>query len=243
MKSAHSIISPTLRVGKHPHPERAGDDVLPQTKREVCATPTDLPWLLVSSPRRRRGYTLVEAMVALSLTAMAGAVVLRSIETSLDAADQALQQTIAAGLAEQLLDEALGAMYCAPGGDSQQFPLGADAWESQGAGRERFNEIGDYHGFAAQPPEDPWGSALGQGDEEGGLRHPNFRSRAGGFAAWKQEVEVYYVDENDPSVRLPASQTSNYRAVEVVIRRQVGNNGYLELARLRRVIANLPTVP
>jgi type II secretory pathway pseudopilin PulG len=199
---------------------------------------------LSQMPRRPRpGYTLVEAMVALSLTAMAGAVVLLTVETSLDAADQALEQTIAAGMAEQLLDEVMGAMYCAPGSDPHEVTLAPDSGETLGSGRDQFDEIGDYNGYLAQPPEDRWGKPLGHGDDADGLRRANFRTPAGVFDSWRQQVEVYYVQADDPATRLTGSQTSDYRAVEVVISRQISGGGYVELARLRRVVAFVPQSP
>jgi type II secretory pathway pseudopilin PulG len=199
--------------------------------------------LLRKAPRRSpAGYTLVEAMVAISLTALAGAVVLLTVQTSLDAADQALEQTVAAGLAEQLLDEVLGAMYCEPMGDPRQTPLGPGAFELQGTGRTRFSEIGDYHGYSAQPPLDRWGQPIGQGDDAGGLRHANFRAPED-FDDWRHRVEVCYVSESDPSIALSGAQTSDYRSIEVVIERRLSSGDYLELARRRRVVTNLPKVP
>jgi type II secretory pathway pseudopilin PulG len=198
--------------------------------------------LLLGSRRKPAGYTLVEAMVAISLTAMAGAVVLLTVETSLDAADQALQQTVAAGLAEQLLDEALGAMYCEATGDPYQNPLGPNSWESQGAGRSRFNEVGDFHNHSSQPPQDRWGRTVGQGDDSGGLRHSNFRAPES-FDAWRQRVEVYYVSASNPATRLAASQTSDYRAIEVVVERRLSSGDYVELARRRVVVTNIPKAP
>ncbi len=201
-----------------------------------------MPPLFLLTRRRRPGYTLVEAMVALSLTAMAGAVVLLTVETSLDAANQSLEKTVAAGLAEQLIDEAAGAMYCEPGGDVYQSPLGPTSWESQGTRRHRFNEMGDFHGFDAQPPVDFWGNVMGQGEDGVGQRHPNFRAPGGRMDAWRQAVEVYYVDDEDPSRRL-TSGVSDYRAVEVVISRDLPNGRSLELIRARRVFTHLPTLP
>jgi type II secretory pathway pseudopilin PulG len=187
------------------------------------------------TPRRpRRGYTLVEAMVALSLTAMAGAVVLLTVETSLDAADQALEQTIAAGMAEQLLDEVLGAAY----GDPGETALAPDLGETLGGGRQQFDEIGDYNGYSAQPPVDRWGRPLGLGDDADESRLASFRAPAGAFDSWRQEVKVYYVDEGNLSKDLTVGQTSDFRAVEVIISRQ-----NVELARLRRVVAYVPPFP
>jgi type II secretory pathway pseudopilin PulG len=191
-----------------------------------------------SGPISRTAFTLIEAMVALSLTAMAGAAILLTVETSLDAADQTLEQTVAAGMADQLLDEIAGAMYCEPGADPQQYPLGPGSDES---GRAQYDDIDDYHGYAAQPPEDSWGQPLGSEDDAGGLRPENFRAPAGGFDRWRQSVEVYYVDPNNLSVRLPAGQTSYYRAVEVTISVQMPEGEYRELTQRRRIFAYLPS--
>ena len=116
-------------------------------------------------PVSRTAFTLIEAMVALSLTALAGAAILLTVETSLDAADQTQEQTIAAGMAEQLLDEIAGAMYCEPGVDPHQYPLGPNAVEAQGPGRSRFNDIDDYNNYIAQPPEDRSGQPLATEDD------------------------------------------------------------------------------
>ncbi len=191
----------------------------------------------------RAGFSLIEAMVALSLAAMAGAAVLLTIETAIDASDQAHEQLAAAGMAEQLLDEAVGAMYLEPGAGALPRTLGASGWERRGVGRERFNEIGDYHTFAAQPPQDRWGRPLGAHDDEGGLRHPNFQTPASAFARWRQTVEVFYLNPDDLSVRRPAGQTSDFLAVEAVISRQTPDGKYVELARRRRVVAYLPNIP
>ena len=55
------------------------------------------------------GFTLVEATVALAITAVAASALLLGVTSSLHTTDDCLQQTIAAGLAQQLLDEVLGA--------------------------------------------------------------------------------------------------------------------------------------
>jgi prepilin-type N-terminal cleavage/methylation domain-containing protein len=210
------------RSGNPPHPQRAR---IERAARAGAA---------------RRGFTLVEAMVAITITALAGAVLLLAIETTVINTTEAVEQTIAAGMARQLVDEVLGARYVAVGSDPQEYPTGPSAWEQAGEGRERFNDTDDFHNFAAQPPEDVWGVALGDDDGEGDVRHTNFRVPSSRFADWRQRIEVYYVDENDFTVRLPAGVTSNYRAVEAAIFRQERDGALRELARLRRVFAYVP---
>ena len=112
--------------------------------------------------------------------------------------------------------------------------------ETTSQGREYYDDTDDYHGYTAQPAEDVWGIEMGQGDDIGGLRHPSFRLREGYFDDWKQTVEVYYVSESNPSVRLPNYSTSDLRAVEVCIYRQRENGALVELAQRRQVFSYYP---
>ena len=77
---------------------------------------------------------------------------------------ESLEQTIASGMARQIVDEVLGARYKEAGTSPYQYPLTANSWELQGTGRERFDDTDDFNGFRAQPAEDLWGLELGQGD-------------------------------------------------------------------------------
>lgn len=189
----------------------------------------------------RPGFTLVEAMVALSITLLAGSVMLLSIEGSVQATDSAVEETIAQGMAEQIVDEVMGCIYKATTAGPYQWPLTPSGWEANGNGRERFDDTDDFNGFSTVGAEDIWGRPLGQGDDEGGLRHAHFRVRNGFFSKWRQDIEVYYVSDSDTSVRLSAGQTSNYRAVEVVISRELYDGAIRELARVRRVYAYIPS--
>lgn len=193
--------------------------------------------------RGRAAFTLVEALVSLTLTAIAASVLLLGIHSSLQTTDEALEQTIAAGMAQQLLDEIVGARYHALGADGYQISFSPSWYERSGTGRERYDDIDDYHGLRIQPPEDLWGIALGTDDGEGGTRHPNFACPAGFLDGWRQEVDVYYVDESNLTTRLPYGQVSDYRTVEVRIVRVDPERGRRELANLRRVVAYVPPVP
>jgi len=188
----------------------------------------------------RSAFTLIEALLAISMAAIAGSVLLLGITSSLQTTDEAISQTIANGMAAQLIDEAIGLRYHATGADGYQVLLGASAYELSGAGRERFNDIDDHDGFRAQPPVGLFGIELGQDDGTGGARHPNFTVPNGRFDNWRREIEVYYVDEADHAKRLPAGWTSDYRAVEVRIIEDDPTRGSRELVNLRRIIAYVP---
>jgi type II secretory pathway pseudopilin PulG len=193
---------------------------------------------------RRRppaAFTLVEALVAISITVIGGTALLLGISSSLQTTNDALEQTIAMGLAQQLLDEALGTRYyAASGGDPYQTYLGPSSYEEGGTGRERYDDIDDFNAIRSKPPVDPWGIELGTDDGEGLQRNSNFWAPRRLFENWQQEVDVYYVDEADLTTRLSGGQVSDYRVVEVRIVLVDPERGRRELAKVRQVVAYVP---
>jgi type II secretory pathway pseudopilin PulG len=187
---------------------------------------------------RRPGFTLVEAMVSITVLALAGSVLLLAVDTSLQTTTEAIDRSIADGLAQQLLDEITLGHFMEPG-TSSTGTLGPSGWESGGSGRERFNDTDDYHDFQAEPIEGVWGEPLGTGNDEGGTRHTAFQPPANFFANWRQRVEVYFVDPADPSLRL-TSGSSEYRAIEVHIE-QIDDDGSVRpLATRKKIVTYVP---
>jgi len=190
------------------------------------------------------GFTLVEAMVAMTIIAIAGAAVLVGVESGLQTTNDCLEQTVAAGLARQLLDEVVGGRYSEysdAGSDTAHDSVpGPTAWEAAAGTRERFDDIGDFNAFRSQAPVDTWGVPLGQDDTQGRRRHPSFYAPSGLFGTWRQEIDVYYVSEADLATRLPAGQVSDYRAVEVRIVLVDPAGGNRTLVSLRQVVAYVP---
>jgi hypothetical protein len=181
----------------------------------------------------------VEALVALSITALAGAVLLLSVESSLDNTTAAVEQTIADGLAQQLLDEVMTKRYHDPTTTPLSTDLGANSFERSGNGRERYNDTDDYHGYVAAPLVGIWGKKFGTGDDVGGNRPEAFRLRSGYLDHWRARVLVYYVDPTDPSIKL-TSNPDYYRAVEVHIEYLEPDGTVRSLASRKRVIAYVP---
>lgn len=195
--------------------------------------------LLIDKSRRCSGFSLIEALVALSITAMAGSVLLLATEGVLKTTNDAVDQTIAQGIATQLIDEVLGARYCATN-NPYETSLSASSWERSGSGRSRFNDTDDYNAFVAAPPVDIYGNALGQGDSDGNLRHPALRSSPTEFQRWRQRIEVYYVNPTNPAMRHPNNNPTDYRAVEVTIEREEANGSLRPLVTMRRVFCYVP---
>ncbi len=191
----------------------------------------------------RSGFSLAEALVAIAMAAIAASALLMGTYASLQNAQEAWKRAVAAGMAQQLMDEIVGNKYCAYANNPYETNLGRSSWEAAGTGRERYNDIDDYNGIRTQPPTDLWGVRLGMDDGQGGVRHPAFQAPPELFDSWRQEVDVYYVSETNPNQRLSLGQVSNVRAVEVRIMENDPQRGWRELARLRRIVAYVPPPP
>lgn len=189
--------------------------------------------------RPPRAFTLIEALVATSILGFAGSALLLGLASSLDTTTRISEETVAAGLAQQLIDEIAGKQYSHDPA-LPRAPLGPTAWEAAGTGRQRYNDIGDYHGISQSPPQDSWGNSLTLGNS-GVARHPSLQAGAY-FTQWRQQVEVYYVDlgADGRLTRKSSGQSSDYRAVEVLITRTDAQGIVHQLARAFRVFAYVP---
>ncbi|HZZ29281.1 MAG TPA: type II secretion system protein [Pirellulales bacterium] len=189
----------------------------------------------------RRGFTLIEATLATTIAAIAGTALLQGVYGSLETTKAAQQQLIAAGLAQQMMDEIAGKMYCAVRNQPYETTLGPSSAEQAGPGRSQYNDIDDYNGIRNTPPADPWGIPIGNDDGQGGTRYSSMRD-ASFLSSWRCEVDVYYVSATDLQTKLSASQTSDYRIVEVRLYVTDPNGASRNLVTLKRVFAYVPTI-
>lgn len=195
--------------------------------------------------RTRTGFTLIEALAAIAIMALAGSVMLLAAQTSLDVTDDAVNQAIAQGICEQVLDEIMSKRYMAAGEAYDFNRLDKSPTET----RKTFNDTDDFNGYSARPIVDHFELVMGRGNDATGLRHANFRLTDGYFGKWRLRVDVYYVSATDLSVRLdnppvPAGNTltttSGYRAAEVTVEYLNSDGSYSTLAMGRRVYAYVP---
>jgi len=184
------------------------------------------------------GFTLIEALIALSITSLAGAVLLLSVQSSLGTTIESVERTIADGVAEQTLDEILTKRYVGQGDPPLLVTLGALTNELLGLGTSLFDDTDDYNGYIAQPLKGLFGEVLGTGDDNGNLRLANFRVRSDFFQNWRVRVDVYYVDPNDHT--LVSAAPTNYRAIDVHVDLIRPNGAAVPLANRKRVIAYVP---
>jgi prepilin-type N-terminal cleavage/methylation domain-containing protein len=194
-------------------------------------------------PRTRHGFTLAEALVAMTVLAVAGGAVLIGLTTSLAATSETIDAEVAHGLAHQLMEEVAGKRYCGPGESPTANNFSATAYEDSGLERERYDDIDDFHNYGSQPPVDPWGVRLGSEDVDGGQRHPNLRAPTDFLNRWRQKVKISYVNDTDQTQTAPQGQTSNHRAVEVTISSVDADGATRVLAKRRRVFAYVTTPP
>jgi prepilin-type N-terminal cleavage/methylation domain-containing protein len=188
----------------------------------------------------RRGFTLVEAMTAMTLLAVAGSTLMIGLASTATTTRDSLERVIAEGMARQLLDEVLGMRYCEAGGSAYDpMPLAPEAAESSAGARQLFDDIDDYNGVQTSPATDRYGITLGMDDGRGGTRNASFQVPTNYFSGWKQDVDVFYVNETDFTTTL-SSGTSNYRQVRVRVFVDQADGSTRTLADLSRVVSYAP---
>jgi|GEM_PF-611276 len=201
----------------------------------------------VSQPFRTQrsnqlGFTIVEAMIALVITAMASSAILLGIQSSIQTTNHSLEQTIACGMAQQLIDEIMAVRYSENSDAPHETKPGPEINEASTGTRELFDDVDDFNGYSSRPPTDRFGIPLGIGDGVGWKRNPNFYASPNFFDNWEQRVSVCYVSPSDATTPLAADQTSDYRMVKVTILHHDPINGVRELIKLNRVVAYVPPI-
>lgn len=136
--------------------------------------------------RRNGGYTLVELLVAVTLTAIASVSLLRAFSAAGTVTARYETQCYARWLASSLKTE----MDCLPVVDPDQTPVfGPESGEWQ-TDRRTFDDLDDYAGWSGPP--------------DGGNGQPN-----SDLTAYALATEIRYVDADDFRKEVAAGQ-SNY---------------------------------
>lgn len=220
------------------------------TQASDCHAPLFPRGIASFSPdRKRRGFSLVEAIVSISIMALAGSVLMLAAQTSLDVADEAVQGAIAQGIVEQFLDEVQSKRYMESGSAYNRNSLGSESGETS---RLLYDDTDDFHDYVVQPPLDTWSQPLGAGDDAGGQRHPNFKVAGNYFQNWRLRAAVYYVNDADFTQRLDnpvraagqtLTSTSGSRGVEAIVEYIDADGTVRTLAKGRRIYAYIPAPP
>lgn len=165
----------------------------------------------------RAAFSLVEAIVGISITTIAGAALLSSIGSSVTMSSWNTRNAIARGLAEQLMEEIAAARFPADGSSQSNRPE-----------RFEFQTIDDFDGWTSSPPVTATGVPLGL---EGRLT----------YGRWRQSRESYY--GRPSSLQIDRTTMNRYRRDVVVERVQREPDGSWSVIKTdspyRRVIVTV----
>ncbi|MDA7952127.1 MAG: hypothetical protein MPJ24_11655 [Pirellulaceae bacterium] len=173
----------------------------------------------------RNAFTLVESLVAISLTTLAVGAFVSSIETTQSSASSGVEQLIAEGLAQQLLDEALGLPV-----QKTAIPITANL---SNAPRSTFTHLEQYHQVTENPILDIYGHPLGKEDGQGGLRGADYQAIER-FQKWHRHITVEYMDRETPS--LPSGIVTDLLRVRVRVRKMNHDGTHTSLADVSRYV-------
>lgn len=196
---------------------------------------------LVASPQRR-GFSLMEAVVAMAIVGFASSVLLLGVEATLESVEEQEELTIADGLARQLLDEIQGQRWVdlSVTDDPLTTTLAPSSDELSGPGRSTFDDTDDYNNYSSSPPVNPLGLMLSSVDSSGKTLPDSLRIHGSYLTNWRRSVRVAYVNQSNHSVELPDNNPTNYRALICQIHRRNADNTWRLVLERRRIISYVP---
>lgn len=197
---------------------------------------------IVSPCRARFGFSLMEAVVAMSIVAFASSVLLLGVEATLESVEEQQEITIADGIARQMLDEIQGQSWVDPAlrDHPYQTSLSASPDELLGPGRSQFDDTDDYNDYTATPPVHIDGKALAATDSTGDTLPEAFRPRSDFLTNWRLTVEVAYLNESNHSVQVADYTPTSYRVLICHVYRRNRDNAWREVVVRERVISYIP---
>ncbi len=144
----------------------------------------------------RAGFSLIEVVVSTLITGLLLVVSLQTLGAALRASQSTSRQGQATLLAGDLMAEILGTEYLEPDDDTAIF--GPESDEQNGT-RAGFDDVDDYDGWSALPPQTKAGKQL------------DYRQ------SWRREVTVTHIDPNDPSQSLSDADDLGIKLITVSV--------------------------
>lgn len=185
---------------------------------------------------RRRGFTLVESLIAVSLTTLAGGALLTTIGSTVQISTDSTYTVIAQGIADQLMDEVA----------SVKFPRTTGAI-TMGTGRSGFDDLDDYNGWNASPPQTRDGMTLGTERMTVGslttARPTNFQPDPRFVSRFRQQVSVEKIAEVSGGAWVVVTSATSLRRVTVTISYTDARNQTKVLAVQTRVFSDVAVAP
>lgn len=112
--------------------------------------------------RRHRGFSLVEATVAIAVVGVLLAAAMAVRSAAAVRKDAAVRRERMHAIAAAILEEVSEQRYAEPG--VVNVVLGVDAGESTAGNRAKLDDIDDYNGLVMTPPRDRLGQAFANSD-------------------------------------------------------------------------------
>lgn len=189
-----------------------------------------------SRASKRRGFSMIEALLSVTIATIAGAAMLTSVGAAVGAADQLKNANIARGLAEQLLDEIAGV----------RFPAASSPALFGAIDRLSFDDIDDYSGLNDTPPStrdnQPIGSEVSPSD--GSVSRPTQTSvDADYMRRFARVVSVERVEPNVSGSWNVVSTHTDYRRVRVDVQYTDFSNTAVSLVSVTRIFSNVAFTP
>jgi prepilin-type N-terminal cleavage/methylation domain-containing protein len=194
----------------------------------------------------RRGFTLVESVIAMTVLALAGGALLTSMVGAVNSCNDAVYRTVGRGLADQLMDEIAAA----------QFPTGVSSSPSSSSSvRSLFRTIDDYTGWKESPPQTKSGVILGMDQPSSSASTSMFMmgftdsERPTAMRASSEFINRFsrtvIVERVQPATTgwTVVSQNTSYRRVTVQVSYSVGASSSQMVSEQMRVFAAVPPTP
>lgn len=195
------------------------------------------PVITTARPFRRRGISLVESLIAVSLTTLAGGALLSTVGSTVQISTDGTHTAIAQGLADQLMDEIA----------SVKFPRSTTAFMPTGIGRSAFDDLDDYHNWNASPPQTRDGMAVGTERMTFGsyamARPLNFQPDPRVMNRFRQQVTVEKIAEATGNNWIVVTTDTPLRRVTVTISYTNAQNQTRSLAVQTRVFSDVAAAP
>ena len=189
-----------------------------------------------TSPDCRRGITLIETVMALTLMTFAAGALLTALSSSVQVSNNSLQTAIANGLADQLMDEIA----------SVSFPSGSGSGSTSGVGRTGYNDLDSYNGYSVSPPQARSGTVIGlEGTTTSGspmVRPVSFQPNPKLWSHYRQQVLVEKITDSG-TTWVTTSQSTTLRRVTVTISYTDAQGKTTSLATQVRVFSNVAVAP
>jgi hypothetical protein len=179
---------------------------------------------------------MVEALIAVTITTIGGAALLTSVGAAVQTSTDAVHRAVARGLAEQMIDEIA----------AQRFPAATNPTPA-GTSRSSFDDIDDYDGWSARPPQDRQGLSMGtEGGTVSGAAVPRLdamRPDLDLIGRFTRRVEVERIQPDSSSGWTVVSQHTNFRRVTVRVDYTDAQANTATLAEISRILTYVPFAP